>query len=83
VNPTLNRIVIFGWPLVALCVLVPVLKGLHTPPTLILLAVVVLCVAAAAIQVFFLDIPESWLETEEEREKRRSKDDRRNPAHQR
>jgi hypothetical protein len=30
-----------------------------------------------------LDIPQSWLETEEEREKRRSKDDRRSPAQQR
>jgi uncharacterized membrane protein (DUF106 family) len=62
----LNRILIFGWPLVAICVLVPLLNELHAPPALAVAVYAIVGLVAALIQVAFLDI-QKWLTTEEER----------------
>ncbi|HEU5143193.1 MAG TPA: hypothetical protein VFU04_08560 [Solirubrobacterales bacterium] len=78
----LNRIIIFGWPLVAVCVLVPVLKSLDPPPSVIVLALTALGALAAVIQVVFLDIPESWLRTEDEEHDARGQEQDRHDAPQ-
>jgi hypothetical protein len=68
----LNRLVIFGWPILALCVLVPLLKALNSPPSLTIVVVTIMGVLAVAIQVAFLDIPDKWLNPDE---RRRSSED--------
>lgn len=75
-NPTLNRIVILGWPIVATFILVPVLKAIDSPPNLTVVVFAILGTIAGALIGGKLDIPEKWLETDEERDARRPRQGR-------
>jgi len=70
-SPTLNRILILGWPIVATFILVPVLKAVDGPPSLTVLVFAVMGMIAGALIGLYLDIPDKWLNLEERDERRR------------
>lgn len=72
-SPTLNRILILGWPFVAVLIMVPVLKAVESPPSLTVAVLAIIGTIAGGLIGSKLDIPEKWLETEEEREEKRSR----------
>ena len=69
-SPTLNRILILGWPLVAATILVPVLKAIDSPPSLTVIVFAVMAIIAGALIGLYLDIPDKWLKPEERRHPR-------------